>query len=280
MMPGSDRVRADFVQMLQRPDPAIELARAALLVAAESDPGLDVEGELRRLDGWGAELASRIDPAWNNLQKLARLRSLVFDDLGFRGDREDYFSPSNSLLHEVFKRRLGIPLTLSIVFLELGWRVGIPLEGVGFPGHFLVRLAGEPRDLLLDPFRRGMSVHEEDIRRILLETTGGKLEFDASLLASVGKRDMIARLLNNLKGAYLRRGDDALALAAVDRLLVIHPDDADETRDRGLLLYRMNQFAKALECLNAYLAAAPGASDRSAVERHVAALRQLLASLN
>jgi regulator of sirC expression with transglutaminase-like and TPR domain len=280
MVSGSDRFRADFIQMLQRPDPAIELARTALLVAAESDPQVDVEGELRRLEAWGAELANRIDPAWNNLQKLARLRSLVFDDLGFRGDREDYFSPSNCLLHEVFKRRLGVPLTLSIVFLELGWRVGIPLEGVGFPGHFLVRLAGEPRDLLLDPFRRGMSVHEEDIRRILLETTGGKIELDASLLASVGKREMIARLLHNLKGAYLRRGDDARALAAVDRLLVLDPANAEETRDRGLLLYRLNSHAQALECLSAYLDAAPDAGDRATIERHVAALRQFLASLN
>lgn len=279
-MSGSDQIRDDFVQMVQRPEPAIELARTALLVAAESDPNVDVDGELRTLESWADELKSRLDPDWNNLQKLARLRSFLFDDLGFRGDRTDYFSPSNSLLHEVLKRRLGIPLTLSIVFMELGWRVGIPFEGVGFPGHFLVRLAGEPRDLLLDPFRRGMSVHEEDCRKMLLDTTGGKLTFDNGLLASVGKREMIIRLLNNLKGAYLRAGQDALALAAVDRLLVLDPADADEIRDRGLLLYRLREYGKALDALHHYLEAAPQASDRATIEKHVDSLREILSSMN
>jgi regulator of sirC expression with transglutaminase-like and TPR domain len=279
-MPGSDGIRADFIQMLRRPEPAIELARAALLIAAESDPDVDVDGELRTLGSWAEELARRLDPEWNNLQKLARLRSFLFEELGFRGDRQDYFSPSNSLLHEVLKRRLGIPLTLSIVFLEVGWGVGIPLEGVDFPGHFMVRLTGEPRDLVLDPFRRGMSVHEEDCRHILLETTGGRLEFDARLLASVGKRGMIVRLLNNLKSAYLRRGQDALALAVVDRLLLLDPDNAEETRDRGLLLFRLGQYGRALECLRAYLDALPAAHDRTTIERHVLALRQFIASMN
>jgi regulator of sirC expression with transglutaminase-like and TPR domain len=279
-MQGPDRIRTDFVSMIQRPDPAIELARTALLVAAESDPDVDVDGQLMVLDEWAAEFKRRIDPDWNNLQKLARLRSFVFEELGFRGDREDYFSPSNSLLHEVFKRRLGIPLTLSIVFMELGWRVGMPFEGVGFPGHFLVRLAGEPRDLLLDPYKRGMSVHEEDCRQMLLETTGGRLEFDHGLLVSVGKREMIVRLLHNLKGAYLRQGQDELALTAVDRLLVLSPEDADEIRDRGLLLYRLHRYGKALDCLTEYLNRAPGAPDRPTIERHAQALRHLIASLN
>ena len=279
-MTGPDRIRNDFAQMVQRPEATIDLARTALLVAAESDPNVDVDGQLGVLEAWGAELGRRIDPSWNNLQKLARLRAFVFEELGFRGDREHYFSPSNSLFHEVLKRRLGIPLTLAIVMMELGWRIGIPFEGVGFPGHFLVRLPGEPRDLLLDPYRRGMTVHEEDCRQILLETTGGKLEFSDQLLASVGKREMIIRLLNNLKGAYLRAGQDTLALAAVDRLLLVDPHDADEIRDRGLLLYRLSQYGRALECLQIYLEATPIAPDRTLIERHVATLRQLIASMN
>lgn len=278
---SSDKdIRADFVRMIQRPEPAIDLARTALLVAAESDPNVDVDGELATLESWADELKRRLDPEWNNLQKLARLRAFLFEELGFRGDRTDYFSPSNSLLHEVLKRRLGIPLTLSIIFMELGWRVGIPFEGVGFPGHFLVRLTGEPGDLLLDPYRRGMSVYEEDCRKMLLDTTGGKLRFEQRLLASVGKREMIVRLLNNLKGAYLRAGQDALALAAVERLLVLDPNDAEEVRDRGLLLFRLKQYGKALDALGTYLERAPEAADRATMERHVQALRQILSSMN
>ena len=277
---SSEGVRADFVKMVHRPEPSIELARAALLVAAESDPKVDVESSLRTLDAWAGELAGRFQPGWNNLQKLARLRSYVFEELGFRGDRSDYYSPSNSLLHEVLERRRGIPVTLGIVMLEIGWRVGMPFEGVGFPGHFLVRLAGEPKDLLLDPYQRGMSVHEEDCIHMLQESTGGAVGFDPELIASVGKREMIVRLLRNLKGAWLRRGDDGQALAAVDRLLVLDPDDAGEIRDRGLLLFRLGRWREALDSLGGYLRRTPEASDREQIERHMGALRQLLAQLN
>ncbi len=273
-------IRSDFVRMVEGPEDSIELARAALLVAAESDPNMDVDTELRQLDRWAVELVARMDPSWNNLQKLARLRSFVFEDLGFRGDRKHYYNPSNSLLHEVFRRRLGIPLTLGIIMMELGWRVGIPFEGVGFPGHFLVRLSGEAQDLILDPYARGMSVHEEDCRRMLQEATGGRLEFDEDLLVSIGKRAMLMRLLSNLKGAYLRAGQDELALASVDRLLVLQPGDPDEMRDRGLLLYRLRRYWPALEILKAWLENQPDAPDRELIEKHVVALRHLVSSLN
>jgi regulator of sirC expression with transglutaminase-like and TPR domain len=275
-----ERIRADFVAMAGRPESSFELARAALLVAAEADPRVDVDGELARLDRWGETLAARIDPSWNNLQRLARLRSFVYEELGFRGDRITYFSPSNSLLHQVVERRRGIPLTLAIVMMELGWRIGIPFEGVGFPGHFLVRLTGEPEDLLLDPYQRGMSVHEEDCRAMLQESTGGAMAFEPGLLASVGKREMIVRLLHNLKAAWLRAGDDAAALTAVERLLVLAPADPVETRDHGLLLYRTGRWGAALEALGSYLRLAPDASDRADVERWVRELRALVASLN
>jgi len=279
-MVSPDDIRADFVRMMSKPEAAIDLARTALLVAAESDPNVDVDGELHTLESWAAELRARLDPGWNNLQKLARLRAFVFEELGFRGDRTDYYHPRNSLLHEVLKRRRGIPLTLAIVMMEVGWRIGIPFEGVAFPGHFLVRLPGEPGDLVLDPFKRGMTVREEDCRHMLQETTGGKLAFDPSQLASVGKREMVTRLLHNLKGAYLRAGEDEQALTAVERLLVLDPGNADETRDRGLLLFRLHRYGQALDSLSDYLARVPQALDRESVEEHVRSLRQILADLN
>jgi regulator of sirC expression with transglutaminase-like and TPR domain len=278
-MTGPD-FRADFIRMIERPESSFELARTALLVAAESDPSIDVEAELRRIAAWGDQLHSRMEPGWNNLQKLARLRSFLFEELGFRGDRIDYFSPSNSLLHEVMERRRGIPLTLGIVMLEIGWRIGMPLEGVGFPGHFLVRLAGEPGDLLLDPYARGMSVHEEDCRHMLLESTQGRMDYDPSLVASIGKREMILRLLNNLKGAYVRAGENARALGVVDRLLLLTPGDPEETRNKGLLLFRLQRFREALACLEAYVDAAPQAQDRATIERQIGALRGLIGMMN
>lgn len=279
-MESQEGIRADFARLVKRPEAKLDLARAALLIAAEADPNVDIDGEIHTLESWAAQLRAQLDPSWNNLQKLARLRNFVYEELRFRGDHQDYYSPSNSLLHQVMGRRLGIPLTLSIIFMELGWRVGMPLEGVGFPGHFLVRLAGEPLDLLLDPYQRGTSVHEEDCRQMLRDLSDGKLELSDQHLASVSKHDMIARLLMNLKSAYLRLQDDVSALAAVDRLLLLHPEDLDEVRDRGLLLYRLQRYVPALEALTRYLEARPEAPDRESMESHLRSLRGLIAQLN
>jgi regulator of sirC expression with transglutaminase-like and TPR domain len=279
-MATSEEIRAQFERMMRRPEAALDLARAALLIAAESDPQVDVEGELKRLDGWGEQLRAKIAPDANNLQKLARLRNFLFEELGFAGDGKDYFSPSNSLLHQVIERRKGIPLTLGILMMELGWRIGMPLEGVGFPGHFLVRLTGEPGDLLLDPFRHGMSVHEDDCRRMLVEITRGEVPYSPRLIESVDKRQMIVRLLHNLKAAYVKRGEEAEALAVVERLLLIDPNDLTQVRDHGLLLFRLHRFTPALASLMRYLAGAPDAADRADVEATVIALRQQMNSMN
>src|SRR5262249_14086863 len=189
------------------------------------------------------------------------------------------YSPSNSMLNEVMERRLGIPLTLSIVFMELGWRVGIPFEGVGFPGHFLVRVTGAPRALLLDPYRDGRSVHGDDFRGMLRESAGGRLVLRDDHLNSISKHDMIARLLMNLKGAYLRAEDDAGAFTAVDRLLVLRPGDIEEVRDRGLLLYRLRRYGPAIRDLEHYLETRADAPDRESLEVHLRNLRRLLSSL-
>ncbi|MEO5616965.1 MAG: transglutaminase-like domain-containing protein [Candidatus Eisenbacteria bacterium] len=279
-MQHQDPIREDFIRSVKRPEPAMDLARTALIVAAESDPNVDVDGVIHTLDSWAGELKQRLDPEWNNLQKLARLRSFVFEELGFKGERRDYYNPNNSLLHEVVKNRRGVPLTLSIVFMELGWRLGIPFEGVAFPGHFMVRLTGEPGDLILDPFEHGCSIHEDDCRRILQEVTGGALEFHEDLLASVTKHDMIRRLLHNLKGAYLRAGDDERALSAVERLLLLAPGDAHELRDAGLLLFRLQRYGRALDRLDAYLATSPKPTDTASVRIHIADLRRRLAEMN
>jgi regulator of sirC expression with transglutaminase-like and TPR domain len=275
-MTEPSQIRERFVEMVRRPDDQIELARAALLVAAENDPTLDVDAEMARLEQWAGELARRIEPQWNSLQRLARLRTFMYEDLGFKGDVRGYYSPSNSFLHSVMSRRLGIPLTLGMVFMEIGWRIGVPFEGVGFPGHFLVRLTGEPGDLLLDPYDHGASVHEDDCQRMIQLTTGGTVPFDPSMLRPLGKRDMIARLLFNLKVACLKAGDDIGALSAVDRLLLLHPDDPPELRDRGLLLYRLDRYREARTSLRAYLAARSNALDREAIERHLSAIDLML----
>lgn len=269
-------VRSRFLEMMRRPEAAIDLAHAALLVAAEDDPTIDLEADLALLDRWAATLAERLDPEWNNLQRLARLRNFMFEELGFKGDVRDYYSPVNSSLHEVMRRRLGIPLTLSILFMEIGWRLGMPFEGVGFPGHFLVRLTGEPGDLLLDPYDHGASVTEDDCRRLIRLGSGGMASYEPGMIRSLGKRGMIARLLYNRKVACLKAGDERGALSAVERVLALHPEDAAEVRDHGLLLYRLDRYREAQESLTAYLAMRPDAVDRAYVESRLSALDLML----
>jgi regulator of sirC expression with transglutaminase-like and TPR domain len=275
-VPGSPR--AQLAALLERPDHEIDLARAALLVAAEDDPALDPDAALATLRAWGDRLASAVPPECNSLQRLARLRNFMFEELGFRGDVQGYYSPQNSLLHSVMERRLGIPLTLGVVFLELGWRLGLDLHGVAFPSHFLVRLAGEAQDLLLDAYDHGGSVHEEDCRRMLLASSAGMIEFHDGMIRSIGRRDTVGRLLHNLKIAWLREGDDARALSATDRLLLVYPGSPPEVRDRGLLLYRLDEYRDALEALEFYLELRPDGVDREDIEQHVGALRMMLAA--
>lgn len=264
--------------MLARSDDEIDLAHAALLVAAEDDPEFDPGEVLATLRSWGDELAARAAPECNSLQRLARLRNFMFEELGFRGDVRGYHSPENSMLHSVMDRRLGVPLTLGILFMELGWRLGLDLQGVGFPAHFLVRLAGEAQDLLLDPYDHGASVHEDDCRRMLLASSGGMVPYEDGLTRSIANREVVARLLHNLKIAALREGDAARALRATERLLVVFPDSPPEVRDQGLLLYRLDAYRPALTSLARYLELRPDAVDREQVEQYVGALTMMLAA--
>lgn len=275
-MSDPSEVRAQFARMTQHPEAEWRLAEAALLIAAESDPALDPPSALAALDRWGEVFAARLEPDWNALQRLARLRTFMYDELGFHGDRDHYFDPRNSLLHSVLERRTGIPLTLAIVLIELGAHAGMRLEGVGLPGHFLVRLAGEPGDLLLDPFDRAGSVHREDAERLLAAATGGAMRLEPRMLRSIGPRDVVSRLLANLKMSSLRAGDLAQALSAVERLQMLHPEDAGERRDQGLLLYELDRLREAREALRDYLSRAADAADREAVEARLLTIGLML----
>ena len=194
-MQHPDPIRQDFIRSVTRPEPAMYLARTALIIAAESDPNVDVDGVLHTIDSWAEELRRRLDPDWNNLQKLARLRSFVFEELGFKGERRDYYNPSNSLLHEVVKTRRGVPLTLSIVFMEIGWRLGIPFEGVGFPGHFLVRLVSNAGAFRFNTWQKHISKTLAQHYIGLEEIDDGiwSIYFCNVLLARLNERDYILR---------------------------------------------------------------------------------------
>jgi regulator of sirC expression with transglutaminase-like and TPR domain len=264
-----------------RPDGEIDLAAGALLVAAAMQPGLDPDAEAERLARLGAEAAARIDgpPPAAGGERLRRLTAFLYREQGFAGDAETYCHPDNSLLNRVLDRRRGIPLSLALVLIEVGRRVGVPLVGIGFPGHFLVRHAHHP-ELVLDPFEGGRPLTRGECAELLARVAGGGAEFHPRLLQPSPRRDILLRLLNNLHAAHLRRGEAASALTALDLALVLVPGDPARLRARGMLRLRTCDFAGAAADLDRYLAACPDAPDRGALGELIECARRRLRRLH
>ena len=249
-------------------DGDIDLARAALHVAMEEQPTLDVEQYVARLDSLAESIAPELAAFPAPVDAIARMREL-FARERFRGNEMDYFDPANSFLDQVLERRVGIPLTLSIVYLEVGWRCGLPLAGVGFPGHFIVKYVERGGEQFIDPF--------EGARSITVAELGGRISAmfgpDATLrpehLAAATKREMLVRLNANLKTVYTERGDFTRALAATERILLLMPDATEEIRDRGLLYLGLQAYRLAADDLERYLAERPTADDASVVREQL-----------
>lgn len=265
--------RTLFAREVDQPDARVNLARAALLIAREEYPQLPEARYLARLDQLAEEVKDRLDTETAPLVVLQEVLDTLFVRNGFRGNREAYYDPRNSYLNDVLDRGKGIPLTLGILVLEVGWRLGLPLVGVNFPGHFLVRYEGEAVRLLIDPFVEGRVRFEDEAQELLDRVYGGMVRVQPGFLRGAGRRDMLVRLLTNLKGIYLNARDHPRALAAVDRILMIHPTAPAEIRDRGTLLARMGRIEEALEQLEWYLDYAPGAADTGRVRNLVEELR-------
>ena len=266
-------VRRAFAAELGQSDQDIDLARAALLIAREEYPGLSVEGHLSRLDQIAEEVKDRVGDEVAELVVVQELLRDIFDEKDYRGNREAYYDPRNSFLNDVLDRRKGIPLTLGIILLEIGWRLGLPLEGVNFPGHFLIRYPGLTIRLLIDPFDGGRIWFEDEAQKLLDRVYGEMVRVRPRFLKPAGRRDIVVRLLANLKGIYGNVQDYGRALAAVERILIVHPTAASQIRDRGTLLARLGRPDEAIEQLQWYLDYAPVAPDARRVRALVAELK-------
>lgn len=248
-----------------RGDHEVELARAALLIAAEEYPQLSPEPYIQRLDLLAEMVKDRLADETAPPVLLAEVSKVLFEEQGFRGNAEAYYDPRNSYLNDVLDRKLGIPITLSIIYLEVGWRLGLPLEGVNFPGHFLVRYEGEALKLLVDPFQGGQIRFDDQAQELLDRVYGGTVKLQETYLRPASRRDILVRLLANLKTIYLNTRDDERALAAVERILMVRPDSAEDVRDHGMILARRGQIAQAIADLESYLEATPQAPDATRV---------------
>ena len=263
-----------FDRMVGVPDEEIDLARAALLIAATEYPGLSIERELFRIDEIAEGIAARMDDD-TPLYQLNTLSEYLFDELKFAGNHTNYHDPRNSFLNDVIERRVGIPITLSLLYIEVGRRLGVPLLGIGMPGHFIVRHRDE-FDVFVDPFHGGILLSEDECAERVKQVTQGTLTWNRSYLEPVRSREFIARMLRNLKVVYLQRRNYERVLATIDRVIALLPQDAVEFRDRGVVNYRLGNYADALEDLHVYVTSGEAVSDEVTVQRLMDQIRDRL----
>lgn len=259
------------------------LAEAALLCAQDAYPDLDVRSTLTDIERLGTTLAQRLPTDFPATHRLLALNNYLFRELGFAGNQNEYYDPRNSFLNDVLARKTGIPITLSILYLEIGQQLGLKLKGVSFPGHFLVKLRVNGGELVLDPFAGGKLLSEDDLRQRLAQFAGEAAAKTLPLedfLEPATPRQILARLLRNLKGIYLEAGDLERALGVMHRLVILLPDAPEERRDRGRVYARLECPRAAVDDLGHYAAARPAAEDAAQVAADLAAVTIQTARLN
>jgi regulator of sirC expression with transglutaminase-like and TPR domain len=278
-MPQSERFR----KIVAGADENIDLVEAALLVAAGEYPDLDVDAYAGRVTALAAALNQRLRPDISPADKIILLNRYLFDELGFRGNAANYYDPRNSFLNDVLDRKLGIPLTLAILYMAVGRRLGLPLHGVSFPGHFLVKCSLRDGAVILDPYARGVSLSFDDLKlrlRHLDNSAEPSRSVIAGMLVAASNRDMLLRLLRNLKSIYAQQKEWLKALPVADRIICVTPDQPEEYRDRGMCYLNLECFRAALFDLQAYLKMLPMAQDADRVRSQMVELQSAAARLN
>ena len=271
--------RERFTALVSGPEEDLDLAEAALLIAQEEQPDLDVAHYLKRLDQLADAVRTELPPSPTHNDTLKCLNTHLFFKEGLRGNTGEYYDPRNSFLNEVLETKAGIPITLSVIYMEVGRRLGLALVGIGFPGHFLVRYSGPDGERILDPFLGGANLSEAQLAAKLRSMYGENNPLAAQvskLLTPATKKEILTRMLGNLKGVYLNKGDFERALSVIDRMVLIRPDAATEFRDRGAVQQRLGRMQGAVRDFKKYLALVPDAPDadriRALIQRSVAQL--------
>jgi len=264
----------EFRAAVDRPEEAVDLGYAALTIGLSLNPHLDIPAYLQRIDQLAREVAERRDPAGDVYHSLAALNHVLFRQHGFDGNRDDYYDPRNSFLSEVLDRKIGIPITLCVLYMEVARRISVPVEGIGFPGHFLVKCSAGEEAIFIDPFHRGEVKITEDLGQMLEKLYGRKVALRPQFLEAAGKKQILKRMLVNLKAIYLRNNSVGEALSIFDHLIILDPAGAEEIRDRGSLYLHMGCFRQAREDFDAYLRLAPNAHDAEMVREQIASLEK------
>jgi regulator of sirC expression with transglutaminase-like and TPR domain len=261
-------------------DETIDLVRASLVVARTEYPRLDLEKYASRIEALAGRVAG-LTTDHNPQRAIEALNRVLFEEVHLSGNREDYYDPRNSFLNDVLDRGLGIPITLSIVYMEVARRVGFHLSGVGMPGHFLLKHYGEDgQEMLIDCFNRGDIVSRQDCQSRLDEIYSGEMMLRPEFLHPISRRQILTRMLNNLKTVYLSTRNFRKALPIADLILVIYPRSPEDIKQRALLRYSMGMHGLAAEDLDDYLKVSPNASDADETRQMALSIRRMLALMN
>jgi regulator of sirC expression with transglutaminase-like and TPR domain len=271
-------VRKRLESFAQLPDHQIDVAEAALVIAQEEYPELNIGSYLARLDDLAAAAKQKIPADAPVEEKIRRLNHFLFSERGFAGNHDNYYDPRNSFLNCVLDRRTGIPITLSVVYCELAGRLDLDIRGVSFPGHFLVRHVREP-EVIIDPFF-GTIISEEECERRLKAVYGRDMPLDRRMLEPATPRQILVRILNNLKQIYKDRDDFHRALRYAEEILLLTPDAPREILERGLIYQRLECFASALRDVERYLQIAPDDDTAATIRAALPELRRQAALLH
>lgn len=252
-----------FVRMMEKPNLEIPLTEAALFIARTEYPQLDIATQLDRFRNLAARLQlARLATPWDSIRAI---NQLLYAEEGFAGNDDEYDDPRNSYLNDVLDRKKGIPITLSLVYLEVAKVNGLRVEGVGFPGHFLVKYLTPDQEIYVDPYHAGAVLTREDCTERLRAQYGAEAEMKPEFLAASTPKQILARMLNNLKGSYFRRRHYERVLTLIEMSLAIDPTSLDPLRDRGMVYLQMNRYREASADFKAYLSLCsqddPGAKD-------------------
>jgi regulator of sirC expression with transglutaminase-like and TPR domain len=265
--------RQYFDREIQQPDESIDLAKAALYIAQEEYPDLDPEEYLNAFDTMAFELQERLPIQRYPLRVIQSINKYLYEDLGFIGNKSDYYDPRNSFLNDVIDRRLGIPISLALVYLEVARRIDFPMVGIGMPTHFLIRPDIPEMDIFVDAFNGGQVMFAQDCQEMLSQIYQQNVPLQPEFFATVSNKHFLARMLTNLKYIYLKQQQLEKALAAVERILLLFPGVILELRDRGLIYYQLGFFSQAANDLEFYLAKVPDAQDADVILQLLSQLR-------
>lgn len=268
--------------MLQQPQAEWDLCHAALLIAAELQPDLDIQRYQDELSTMAESIRNRTANAMDEQARIQELNAYFYGDLGFAGDKQDYYLPENSLLNKVIERRRGIPITLAVIYLKMANAAGLDAYGIGFPGHYLLGVHGRHENIILDPFDQGQILTPGQLRNMLQQLTqvpADDIVLEKNLLAA-SKSETVVRMLRNLKQIYIEAQKVELALSCIEMILSIIPETPDELRDRGMIYQHIEYTQGAISDLTHYLKLVPDAEERGVIEALLDSLQTQRKSLH